>query len=109
MSVTHFEINHLQTDKGGKFYFQENGKELAQMVYLNAGVNLIVIEHTDVHSSLQGKGTGKILLENLVNYARQKNLQVIPLCPFARATFEKTPEWQDVLAPIKAYPKNKSV
>jgi len=76
------------------------------MVYLNAGDHVMVIEHTDVDTSLQGQGIGKKLLDNLVSYVRENHIQVIPLCPFARATFEKTPEWQDVLAPIKVKLKN---
>ena len=31
------------------------------------------------------------------NEAIEKNLKIIPLCPFAKKVFEKTPEYQDVL------------
>lgn len=99
-------IKHSQTAKGGAFYYEKDGKKLAEMVYLNSGDHLMVIEHTDVDSSLQGQGIGTKLLENLVSYVRENHIRVIPLCPFARATFEKTPEWQDVLSPVKIKPKN---
>jgi len=30
--------------------------------------------------------------------ARVKNQRLLPLCPYARSVFEKTPEYRDVLA-----------
>jgi uncharacterized protein len=93
-------INHITSARGGYFYYEENGKKVAKLVYHNSGVNLIVIEHTDIDSCLQGRGIGRQLLCKLVGYVRENNIKVIPLCPFAKAIFEKTPEWQDVLSNI---------
>lgn len=92
------EIKHRKTEKGGSFYYEVNGQQQAEMVYINSGEKLIIIDHTDVDASLQGQGIGKMLLGKLVEYVREKEIKVIPLCPFAKATFEKTPEWQDVLS-----------
>ncbi|MBE2274618.1 MAG: N-acetyltransferase, partial [Flavobacteriales bacterium] len=33
-----------------------------------------------------------------VEYAREKNVKVIPLCPFAKKVIAKIPEFQDVLS-----------
>ncbi len=32
-----------------------------------------------------------------VAFAREKNIKIIPLCPFAKKVFDKTPEYSDVL------------
>ena len=95
------KIIHNKTEKGGAFEYYTEEEKRAQMVYLNAGDNKLVIEHTDVDESLKGKGIGKKLLGELVSYVRENKIQVIPLCPFAKATFEKTHEWQDVLAHVR--------
>lgn len=92
------EIKHQHSEKGGKFYYEENGQQLAEMVYVMAGPQKMIIEHTEVHESMEGKGLGKKLLETLVNYVRKENIKVIPLCPFANATFKRMKEWQDVVA-----------
>ena len=42
-------------------------------------------------------GVGKKLVEASVTWARSEKLSILPLCPFAKATFDKTPEWRDVL------------
>ena len=90
-------VQHFQNEKGGSFYFEKEGRKLAEMVYVMAGEKSMIIEHTEVDESLRGQNTGKKLLGALVEYVRSKQIQVIPLCPFANATFKKTKEWQDVL------------
>jgi predicted GNAT family acetyltransferase len=91
-------IQHEHTEKGGSFYLETDGKRLAEMVYVMAGDKLMIIEHTDVDESLKGQGVGKQLQEQLVNYVRANQIKVMPLCPFAKATFSKMKEWQDVLS-----------
>lgn len=69
---------------------------MAEMVYVMAGQQMI-IDHTDVDPSLKGQGIGKQLQAELVEYVRKHQIKVIPLCPFAKATFDRMVEWQDVL------------
>lgn len=88
---------HSKTGKGGSFDYTVDGNKLAEMVYVMAGENKMIIEHTEVDDSLKGEGIGKKLLGELVDYVRANNIKVIPLCPFANATFKRTKEWQDVL------------
>ena len=91
------EIKHITDQKGGAFVYEQDGKRLGEMVYVMAGETKMIIEHTEVDESLKGQGVGKKLQEQLVAFVREKNIKVMPLCPFAKATFDKTPEWQDVL------------
>lgn len=90
-------IKHATDYKGGKFYYEVNGVPLAAIVYVMAGGQTMIIEHTEVDDSLRRQGIGKKLLSALVDHVRSKGIKVIPLCPFANATFQKTKEWQDVL------------
>lgn len=90
-------IQHEHDPKGGAFYYETGGRRLAGMVYVMAGSDKLIIEHTEVDESLKGQGVGKALLEELVAYVRENTIRVIPLCPFANATFKRNPQWQDVL------------
>lgn len=92
------EIKHRTDVKNGYFYYEKDGKELAQMAYVWAGPDKMIIDHTEVDDSLKGQGVGKKLLAQLVDFVRQEKIKVIPLCPFAKATLEKTKEWQDIMA-----------
>lgn len=57
----------------------------------------LIIDHTEVDSSLKGKGVGYRLVEASVQYARDNQIKIIPLCPFAHAVFKKNAEYHDVL------------
>jgi len=75
----------------------ENEKKAGAMTYSIAGYELIIIDHTEVEPEHNGKGLGKQLLYKIVDMAREKNIKIIPLCPFAAAMFKKTEDIQDVL------------
>jgi len=91
------EIKHIHNGTKGAFIYTVNGTKLAEMVYTMAGEKKMIIEHTEVDESLKGQGIGKQLLATLVDYIRAEEIKVIPLCPFANATFKRMKEWQDVL------------
>jgi hypothetical protein len=90
-------FKHSSNEKGGSFYYEENGRKLAEMFYVMSDDKKMIIEHTEVDDSLKGKGIGKKLLAELVSYVRANEIKVTALCPFAQATFKKAKEWQDVL------------
>lgn len=74
-----------------------DGERLAEMSYTVAGTR-VIIDHTDVDDRLRGSGAGKKLVQAAVEWARAENARLMPLCPFARSVFDKTPEFSDVLA-----------
>jgi predicted GNAT family acetyltransferase len=92
------EIIELEfDDKNGCFYILIDGKQEAKMTFVFAGPNKIIIDHTEVNEGNNGKGFGQKMVVEAVTYAREKNIKVIPLCPFAKKVFEKNPEFNDVL------------
>jgi predicted GNAT family acetyltransferase len=91
------DIQHQFDGRKGSFFLEERETRLAEMVYVMAGPKKMIIEHTEVDESLKGKGVGVKLLEDLVDFARKEEIKIIPLCPFAKATFKKRPDLQDVL------------
>ena len=81
----------------GFFYIDVNGKHEAMMTFVFAGKDKIIIDHTEVNPVFNGKGFGKKMVEKAVNFAREEQIKIIPLCPFAKKVFDKTPEFKDVL------------
>ncbi len=91
-------IQQKQDDAKGSFYVEENGNILAEMTYSMAGDNLMIIDHTEVSDELRGKNVGYQLVHTAVEYAREKQIKIIPLCPFAKSVFDKKgAEFADVL------------
>jgi hypothetical protein len=91
------DIKQKNDSKKGMFYIEQDGKIIAEMTYVWAGTEKIIINHTEVNEILKGQGAGKQMLSKAVEFAREKRLKIIPLCPFAKSVFDKTPEYGDVL------------
>ena len=89
-------IVHERSGHRGAFVWMQDGKRLAQMTYTVAGTR-VIIDHTQVDDALRGTGAGAKLVEAAVEWARAENARLLPLCPFARSVFDKTPEYSDVL------------
>jgi predicted GNAT family acetyltransferase len=89
----------LQQDDGekGMFFIGEPTHTLAKMTYVWAGNDRIIIDHTEVGPELAGKGAGKQMVQKAVEFAREKHIKIIPLCPFAKSVFDKVAEYRDVL------------
>ena len=90
-------ISIENTDSKGAAFIESDNKRLAEMTYSIASPNLIIIDHTEVDESLKGQGIGRKLLLKIVERARNENIKIIPLCPFAKSVFDKEESLQDVL------------
>ncbi len=90
------KIQHEQTDTKGSFYFADGEVRAAEMTYSKAGNERFIIDHTEVSDDYRGQGLGKKLVYAAVEYARENNLKILPLCPFARSVFSKNKDIRDV-------------
>lgn len=92
-------IEIKQIDEGAKGYFValDSETEAGRMTYTYAGNSKIIIDHTEVNDAYRGQNIGKRILMEIVVFAREKKIKIIPLCPFAKAVFEKIESIRDVL------------
>lgn len=90
------EITHFDDGKKGHFKATEGDIQAGLMTYVLAGDDKFIIEHTVGNPDF--KGIGMKLLDKAVAFAREKNLKIIPLCPFAKKMFDRKEEIRDVLA-----------
>lgn len=91
------EIKLTEDQTKGFAIAKENNIKAGKMTYSIASSDLIIIDHTEVEPMFNGKGVGKQLLYKIVEMAREKNIKILPLCPFANAMFQKSTDLQDVL------------
>ena len=91
------EIQQHDDGKIGAFFIEWEGSREAEMTYVWAGATRIIIDHTEVSDKLRGKNAGRQLVAKAVEFAREKGIKIMPLCPFAKSVFEKVTEFQDVL------------
>jgi predicted GNAT family acetyltransferase len=91
------EIVHERSDHRGAFVIIVDGKRMATLTYTVAG-SYVILDHTEVNDALRGTGAGGKLVKAAVEWARAEHQRLLPLCPFAKSVFDKTPEYADVRA-----------
>jgi predicted GNAT family acetyltransferase len=87
-NVVHNEAHH-------RFEVAE-GDLLAVAMYKREE-NKIIFTHTGVPDELEGKGVGSALAKTALNYARDNQLEVVPICPFMRAYIDRHEEYQHLV------------
>ncbi|WP_082235601.1 GNAT family N-acetyltransferase [Halobacillus massiliensis] len=85
----------IQRDNG-IFYIEDNEQRVAELAYEQEG-SFMVITHTQVSETEQGRGLATELVENAVNFAREHGLKIKPVCSFAKTVIDEHSEFQDVL------------
>ncbi len=91
-------IDREETEGKGSFFIIEDGRQVALMTHAVKEHSILVILHTEVHDALKGKDVGSKLVTEAVNYARENDLLIRPLCTFAKAVIDKKQDhYADVL------------
>lgn len=91
------EVNQFDRETKGFFKATEDGKEAGRMTYAWVNDDRIIIDHTEVNPEFRGRNVGNLMVQAAVEFARKADIKIVPLCPFAKSVFDKTPEYQDVL------------
>jgi predicted GNAT family acetyltransferase len=94
--MSFFEFTHREVDGKGVFLATEDGQRAGEMTYSRMNAHAVIVDHTGVSAAFEGRSLGKQLVEHGVQWARANGQKIMPLCPFARALFERTPEYHDV-------------
>ena len=73
-----------------QFEARAEGEKAVLTYRLRAG--RLVLIHTEVPQSLEGRGIGGKLVLAALDRARQVGLTIVPLCPFAHSWLERHPD-----------------
>ena len=92
------DIKREEHGRHGAFFIEEDGEWIAEMTYVRQQNNTIVIDHTEVDEKLRGQGVGEQMVKAAVDFARENNLKIKPICPYTRRIIDETPEYRDILA-----------
>lgn len=74
----------------------EVGAKTAFLNYRIAG-KTITFTHTEVPSTIGGRGIGTALVKAGLEYAVQQDLRVIPHCPFVADFIKTHPQYQSIV------------
>lgn len=89
------ELRFSTPDKGGFYMFDAND-QIAEIEFFVNG-NILDIYHTGVRKKMEGKGIAAILVNTVVDYARNNHFKIIPSCSYVLSRFSRNPtEFEDV-------------
>ena len=71
--------------------------DLAGFTIYRSRPGLIAFIHTEVGEAFEGQGVGSTLVGEALNDARQRELEVLPFCPFVNSYIQKHPEYLDLV------------
>ena len=74
------------------------GEDIAKIEYI-LSKEAIYLTHTEVPDALRGKGYGKELVKRTLQDIQEKEMKVVPMCPFVTAYIIENPYWKEILKP----------
>lgn len=98
-----FEIMLSESDSKGVFsmYAPKDGHDVpvksGEMTFSKAGDTTWIFDHVEVSDDMKGTGAASALVKHGVEVARERGLKIVPLCPFAKAQFQRHKDYHDVL------------
>ena len=94
----------IENNQDARRFETKVGDYFALIDYIPAGQN-IVFTHTEVPKVFEGQGVASKMAKTALEYAKENNLQVIPLCPFVAGYIRKHPEYQPLVWNAKMHMK----
>ncbi len=81
-------VSHRETARRGRFHIGVG----AELTYTRPAEAVMKVNHTLVDKEHRGKGLAHQLYQAMVQFARDNNRKVIPICPFVVTMFEQNPQ-----------------
>lgn len=97
MADLKYDVQFEQSGLRGRFYIELGGGHEAEMTFLDRD-GTFVVHHTGVPKEFEGKGIALELVKAGVEYAREYNKKIEPVCPYVVMQFKRHPDWADIAA-----------
>lgn len=85
--------NKLVNNEAENQYEFHIGELVPKIEYIKSG-NKIWLTHTEVPGELEGQGIASDLVKKVLADIQQKELKVVPLCPFVQKYIKRHIEWE---------------
>lgn len=93
VSIEREELNGVH-----EFVLRINGERHGYLEFTRPEVGLMRIEYVEVSPGMRGTGLGRQLVSKAMQFARETELRVIPICSYARAVIQRDPAMSPLLA-----------
>ena len=98
LNIENLEVTHNEAENRFEIWIDH---QLSKLDY-NIHDNTIVMMHVGVYPDHRGRGIAGKLTHVALEYAKEKNLRVIPMCSYVAAYIRKHPQYSDLMKPQTA-------
>lgn len=74
-----------------EFVLRVDGKRLGSLEFTRPDAKVLRIEYVEVAPELRGTGLGQKLVQAAVDWARETDQKVVPICSYARMVIQRDP------------------
>ena len=80
-----------------EFVLRVDGERLGSLDFARPEAGVLRIDYVEVAPELRGSGLGRQLVAAAVDWARNENMKVVPICGYARAVITRDPVMSKLL------------
>ncbi|NAY91110.1 N-acetyltransferase [Muricauda sp. JGD-17] len=89
------EYELINNEEAKQYEFHIEG-QVPKIEYIKAK-DKIYLTHTEIPKGLEGKGIGSALVKQALDDVREKDLTLVPLCPFVALFIKRHPEYKTLV------------
>ena len=93
ISIDREELNGVH-----EFVLRINGERHGYLEFTRPEVGVMRIEYVEVSPGMRGTGLGRQLVSKAIEFARETELRVVPICSYARAVIQRDPAMSPLMA-----------
>jgi len=79
-----------------RFYMVDSNDEIGEVTFTEDYPSVLSINHTFVNPKYRGQHIAKQLIQAVVDRAASEHKLILPICSYAKASFERNPEYQKI-------------
>lgn len=83
------EFKHVNSETNGYIKAIEHDFQVGIITYYWEDQETIVADHTEVNPQFEGRGIGALLVKELIQFANQNKLKIVPICPFVKVILDR--------------------
>lgn len=90
-------VTRDQGSEASEFVLHVDGERLGSLDFARPEAGVLRIDYVEVAPELRGSGLGRRLVEAAVDWARDENMKIVPICGYARAVITRDPAMSKLL------------
>ena len=90
------EYDLIDNEEGKQYEFHIDDL-VPRIEYIKAKDDKIYLTHTEVPRQLEGKGVATALVRQVLEDIKQKDVTMVPLCPFVAMYIRRHPVWKSIV------------